>query len=242
MLKDSNRLVITVVCLFIWLLTFPLTASAVTLVDGADLTLDKTVFTPNEKISVRFVANGNWSSDAWIGIVPSRIPHGSESVNDEHDVEYQFIENRSSGVMVFNPPGIGRWDIRMHDNDSEGRETAYISFTVNNSDMVINNELPHAEATLVLNKTEFSPGEKIRVSFTAPRHWSSDAWIGILPSHIPHGSEAVNDEYDVEYQFIENRASGVMVFNSPGSGQWDLRMNDNDSEGREITSVSFHVQ
>jgi uncharacterized caspase-like protein len=99
-------------------------------VSDSNLVLEKTVFAPGESIRVEFYASGNWARDAWIGIIPSNISHGSESVNDQHDITYQYIENRTNGAMVFTAPGSGQWDLRMHDTDSNGREVAYISFTV----------------------------------------------------------------------------------------------------------------
>ncbi|MFH1148833.1 MAG: hypothetical protein V1736_14170, partial [Pseudomonadota bacterium] len=78
--------------------------------------------------------------------------------------------------------------------------------------------------------------------FSAPGYFARDAWVGIIPSHIAHGSEAENDKYDVTYQYLEKRTSGVLVFQAPKeSGQWDLRMHDTDGNGREVASVSFTV-
>jgi len=96
----------------------------------SNLVLEKTVFAPGESIRVEFYASSNWARDAWIGIIPSNISHGSESVNDQHDITYQYIENRTNGVMIFTAPGPGQWDLRMHDTDRNGREVASISFTV----------------------------------------------------------------------------------------------------------------
>jgi len=53
------------------------------------------------------------------GIIPSTTAHGSEIVNDQYDITYQYIESRTSGVMYFKAPGAGKWDIRMHDTDAE---------------------------------------------------------------------------------------------------------------------------
>jgi hypothetical protein len=223
---------------FIWMLYLPLVAGAVSYIGGTDLFLDKTSFAQGETIRVQFTASGNWARNAWIGIIPSHIPHGSESVNDQHDITYQYIEKRTSGVMVFTAPGPGQWDLRMHDTDSNGREAASVSFTVGAGGSASSG----GAANLSLEKTSFTRGEAIRVQFTAPGNWARNAWIGIIPSHIPHGSESVNDQHDITYQYIEKRTSGVMVFTAPGPGQWDLRMHDTDSNGREVSPVSFSVR
>ena len=233
--KIGSMRILTVLGLLIWMVSMPLIAGAVSYEQGAELAIDKTSYAPGESIRVQFSASGNWARDAWIGIIPSNIPHGSEPVNDQHDITYQYIEKRTSGVMVFTAPGAGQWDLRMHDTDGNGREVAYVSFTVGQATPKI------SDANLVLEKTVFSPGESIRVQFSASNNWARDAWIGIIPSNIPHGSEPVNDQHDITYQYIEKRTSGVMVFTAPGPGHWDFRMNDADSNGREVSYVSFTV-
>ena len=98
------------------------------------------------------------------------------------------------------------------------------------------------EPTLQLDKTEFTPGEQIQVRFTAPSTLSTDAWIGIVPSGTPHGSEAENDEVDVAYEYLDGRVEGVVMLPAPEEpGQYDVRMFDTDNEGQELISVSLTV-
>ena len=130
MRKPQSIRTLATVFFFIWMLYLPLVAGAVSYIGGMDLFLDKTSFAQGETIRVQFTASGNWARNAWIGIIPSHIPHGSESVNDQHDITYQYIEKRTSGVMVFTAPGPGQWDLRMHDTDSNGREVSSVSFSV----------------------------------------------------------------------------------------------------------------
>lgn len=199
------------------------------------LVLDKESYMQGERISVTFTAMTNWPRDAWIGIVPAQVPHGSEAVNDQYDVAYQYIEKRSNGVLVFIAPEAGHWDMRMHDSDNNGREVASVHFTTVPDPTA-------GDAKLTLEKTVFAPGERINVTFRAPRFWPRDAWVGIVPSKVPHGSEAVNDQYDVAYRYIEKRTQGVLLFVAPGPGDWDVRMNDSDDNGREAAAVSFTVR
>lgn len=98
------------------------------------------------------------------------------------------------------------------------------------------------EPTLSLDKTVFAPGESIQVRFTAPGNWTGNAWVGIIPSSVPHGSEAVNDQHDIAYQYLESRVEGVLTFTAPQPGSWDFRMHDTDGNGREAASVSFEVR
>jgi len=106
----------------------------------------------------------------------------------------------------------------------------------------VNQTSANQAAKIWLERTTFYRNEKIRVHFQAPSGWSRDAWIGMIPSAIPHGDEAVNDQHDVAYQFIENKTSGSMTFAIPGPGNWDFRMHDTDKNGFQVYSVSFTVK
>ena len=71
------------------------------------------------------------STSAWAGVVPSDVPHGSESTNDQHDVQYRYLEGKTSGTLSFDAPETpGSYDVRLHDTDGGGTEIASVSFTV----------------------------------------------------------------------------------------------------------------
>ncbi len=96
-------------------------------------------------------------------------------------------------------------------------------------------------APLRLDKTAFAAKEEIRVPFTASSGYAENAWVGIIPSHIRHGSESENDQYDLAYTYLNKRTSGTLVFTAPGKGAYDFRMHDTDSNGPEVASISFTV-
>lgn len=99
-----------------------------------------------------------------------------------------------------------------------------------------------AGPSLIIDKYSYAPGEVITVTFKAPSTYATNAWIGIIPSHVPHGDEARNDQYDLTYQYINGMTSGTMKFSAPTvPGSYDLRMHDTDDGGAEVTSVSFVV-
>jgi hypothetical protein len=194
------------------------------------LTLDKLAFTPGEKISVTFTAPAGYPDNAWVGIIPSSVPHGSEAVNDQNDLSYQYLQKRTSGVLVFQAPkDPGSYDLRMHNTDSDGKEVAFVSFTVGGT-------------TLSLIRNTFKPGENIVVNFQVATRLPENAWIGIIPSTVPHGTEEVNDQNDIAYQYLGKKTSGSLTFRAPDkSGNYDFRLNESDSGGAELASVSFTV-
>lgn len=201
----------------------------------ASLSVDKTIVAPGAEITVTFTAGAGFKENAWIGIIPSNIPHGNESQNDEHDLVYKYLDNQSEGAFMFMAPGqVGSYDFRMHDTDAEGKEVASVTFSV---------QLFKEGATLKLDKEAYAPGDEIRVTFTAPSEWGAGAWVGIIPSDVPHGSEDENDQHDVSYRYLDKKTTGLLVFTAPEEkGGYDVRMHDTDNNGNEITSVSFEVK
>ena len=78
--------------------------------------------------------------------------------------------------------------------------------------------------------------------FAAPDSFPSDAWVGIIPSDVPHGSEATNDENDLDYEYLDGQESGALTFVAPNEvGSYDFRLHDTDQDGQEVASVTFQV-
>ena len=199
------------------------------------LQLEQATFAPNDAIRVRFDAPAWYPEQAWVGLIPSEIPHGDEGVNDENDIEYWYLDGQTTGVLTFTAPmESGSYDLRL--NDGGGQETASVTFGV---------AIPKGagEPGLQLDKATYSPEEEIRVTFEAPSWYAEDAWVGILPSDVPHGDEDVNDGYDLSYEYLEGRTSGEMIFTAPlEPGSYDVRMHDTDDNGKEVASVTFEVK
>jgi outer membrane protein OmpA-like peptidoglycan-associated protein len=198
------------------------------------LRLDKTEYAPGEPVTVRFDTGGAAvQENGWVGIVPSQIEHGSEATNDSNNMGYQYLSGKASGSMTFTAPGRpGSYDLRMHDTDSDGKEIASATFKVAGD----------YKGTLSLAKKTFAPGEAIEASFTASPGLPRDAWVGVIPSAVPHGSEPVNDEHDIQYLYLETKSAGALSFVAPSAaGSYDLRMNSTDSGGVELASVTFTV-
>lgn len=200
---------------------------------GQSLELSKLTFNPGEKIILNFYAPANLPENAWIGIIPSHVAHGNEAENDKYDLTYQYLKNRTSGYMEFIAPSEpGNYDFRMHDTDNNGKEIASISFTVGIS----------GEGKLTLERSSFARGETILVHFRASSDFAENAWVGIIPSNVAHGSEAENDRYDIAYQYLKKATSGTLTFTAPNQpGSYDFRMFNTDSNGLEVTSITFYV-
>jgi hypothetical protein len=121
-----KRMVLLAVAMFVSMMVVSAAFAA-----GPSLTLGKTSFNPGESISVKYKTPSNYASNAWIGIIPSGIKHGKESLNDQHDITYKYLNNSTAGTLTFQAPTKpGSYDFRMHDTDNDGVEVASVTFTV----------------------------------------------------------------------------------------------------------------
>jgi len=170
----------------------------------------------------------------WIGIYKT-------SANDRTWIGWKYLEGNRAGTLTFNAPGdTGSYNFRMFEND--GYTLLATSNAVTVSAGTVTPPVSGGTASLRLDKTSFTPGEQIAVYFTAPASYPGDAWVGIIPSNVPHGDEAVNDGYDLTYQYVNKRTSGTMTFSAPSqAGAYDFRLHDTDGGGKEVASVSFTV-
>lgn len=202
------------------------------------ITLSKTTFQSNEDITISYTVDPTISKNAWIGIIPSETAHGSESTNDQYDVSYQYLSGSTAGTKVFVAPAKpGKYDFRLSDG---GKELYSTSFTVEAG--VGANIKP----AITLTKTKYAPGEALVGEFTAPSTLPKDAWIGVIPSTVAHGSEATNDASDLSYQYTSGKTQGKIELSAPTvKGSYDLRMNESDSSGanaKEIATITFTVE
>ncbi|MBN1198533.1 MAG: hypothetical protein JXA23_04205, partial [Bacteroidales bacterium] len=95
-----------------------------------------------------------------------------------------------------------------------------------------------------LEKGEFTTGEQIKLTYkVSPFLVQQDAWIGLIPSEIVHGTSSLNYQNKVGYKSLRNVTSGVMIFTAPQKeGDYDFRLNNAMNNGFELGSISFRVK
>lgn len=230
---------------FSWMFVFLIALSIISCspmssVEAAGMQLEKNTFARNEDIC--FTSSGFASAgSAEIFLTLTRLP-------DMHKggVYYSIFnadEPKSDGrrcVTNGNPPA--DYELRLYLKYKTGSESLEATSRLTIIDKNAETPATVPSPKIWLSKATFYPNEQIRVIFHAPAGWAKDAWIGIIPSNIPHGDEVLNDKHDIAYQFIDRRTSGMMIFNAPAPGQWDFRMHDTDQNGREVFSISFTVK
>ena len=104
-----------------------------TTLDGS-MTTDKSSYNVGEAIEVTLVLNTPLADDAWVGLVPSAIPHGLESDSDASDVYYDYVSSAVDGkLLLYAPNEAGSYDVRLLNTDhgANGVELASITITVN---------------------------------------------------------------------------------------------------------------
>jgi hypothetical protein len=207
-----------------------------------ELKVDKTTVKAGEQITVTFVAQEGMDKNAWIGLIPSSTQHGSEKVNDIYDIAYKYLNGESKGTMTFTAPlKGGNYDFRMNESDSklDAKELATISFVV---EAIPQQNLPN---TITLDKTTYIAGEAIVVKYTSEAGMDKNAWIGIVPSDIEHGLEAINDKHDLSYVYLNGNNNSTLNMVAPTEpGSYDLRMNESASKqgAKELTFITITVK
>ena len=167
----------------------------------AGLKIDKTNFLPGEGITVAYTALPEYDSSAWVGIIPSAVPHGSESENDSHDISYQYLQKSTAGTLTFAAPNQpGTYDFRMHNTDSNGVEVATVTFTVAGT---VPQQAPVAVApeatTAPAQAVPIAGAKKFKVGDSCMVEWKGSWW----PAKVISTRDG-NSPYKIHYDGYSN--------------------------------------
>ena len=67
-----------------------------------------------------------------------------------------------------------------------------------------------------MEKDRFVTCEVMKVYFEVPEGLPDEAWAGIIPASVSHGSEETNDDNDIRYAYLGGRASGSVTLEQIG--------------------------
>ena len=204
---------------------------------GTSVKVGKRIYMPREPITLEVAVPETLAATAWVGIIPSDIPHGKEGLNDKHDIDFKYLEDRPTRTLTFDAPTkVGNYDFRLNEGTgANGREIATVSFQIKAA--TADNPI-----AVTMPKMRFHAGEKFTITFKVPPFLVETAWIGIVPADISHGKEALNDKHDESFHYFDKGLTeGQFEFEAPSKpGNYDMRIND--SFGNEIFStVIFKV-
>ena len=194
------------------------------------INLSKPSFKGNEGIDFTFVAP-ELPDDAWIGIVPAGIPHGDEAVNDEHETSFKYLEGRTRGGFTLPNPGPGQWTLRMHDTDNNGRELAYVAFTVE-----MDSSDSSTSPSLSTETGRIAPGSPITVSFSGASGDASN-WIGIYRKEAPSDAE----NHHGNWLYVNGSQTTMNEGLKEGSVTFPGGMDEGDYEARLFASNGYEL-
>lgn len=94
-----------------------------------------------------------------------------------------------------------------------------------------------------LDKTSYTAGKEIVVTYNIVEDLGEKAWVGIIPSDVTHDSENEADANDTTYAYLEGSKKGTKTLTAPlEAGSYDARIySDDKSNAKELGSVSFTV-
>ena len=197
------------------------------------VSLEKDQFVTGEVIKIHFEVPEELNPKAWLGFIPSSVPHGSENVNDEHEIRWAYLNGKARGsVDLVAPTSEGKFDVRLHDTNNGGNEIGHVGF-----------EIVKASGKVSLEKDQFAAGEKMKIHFEVSEGLHHKAWLGIFPASLPHGSEEANDGHEIGYSYLGGKATGIIELKAPlKAGEYDVRVHDFNEQGNEIGHVKFKVR
>ena len=219
-----------------WMFMFLVNTIFIAGLGAAELSIDKSTYQVGDKIRVNVNEARGLSESAWLGVIPSDIPHGSAKENDQHDIAYEYLRGQETATFIFDAPAKpGQYDIRLNNKEWDGEEVAFVSFNVAALDI--------SQIKLSLNKESVYLGKSLEVAFSSPQGFSARAWIAIVPADTPHGDGSVIDSVDLGYQYIGEQPVGSVTFEAPRiAGNYHVRLIDTDPNGIELKSVPFVVK
>ncbi|MBN2788590.1 MAG: hypothetical protein JXR69_00210, partial [Candidatus Delongbacteria bacterium] len=138
----------------------------------------------------------------------------NNSGQEEHrTVVFRLKKGKSTGFVKTKAEPVVQEEIPVSiEPEINTPSTGNVDLSVSSGSFISENGL------LSLDKNVYFPDEEIKVTFKVMKHFSSSAWIGILPYDCPHGSEKVNDENDLGYKHLKYekyKGGGTMIMKAP---------------------------
>ena len=96
------------------------------------------------------------------------------------------------------------------------------------------------QADVQFDRQVYQPGDQIDITALGT-NLTDSAWVGIVPSAVAHGDEATNDANDVGYKHLKDK-DRVFLVAPKEPGEYDVRLNDSDQNGKEVASRTFTVE
>ena len=190
----------------------------ISLLNAANVTLDKATYTHNEDVVVNFTDMTAKNKD-WIAIYPK------DSTNEWGNVvAWKWTNDTTEGQVTFNFIPVGEYEVRVFYNNSFTLEVEK-AFTV---------EAGENLATVTTDKATYKEDEEIIVTFANMAAKNKD-WIGIYPKDSSNEWGNV-----VAWKWTEDTDNGQVTINPLPVGEYEARVFYNNSTHLEASN-EFNV-
>jgi len=177
----------------------------VSILNAANLAVDKNNYINNEKITVTF-SNMEAQHQDWIAIYPV------ESNTDwKNVIKWKWTDDKENGILEFDGLPKGSYEIRAFYNNSYKIEAT--------KEFTVISETP----TLTTNKDNYTDNEQIVVDFSDMSGQNQD-WIAIYPKDTPNtwGNQ-------LQWHWTEDTQNGQITFDALPDGDYEIRAFYNNS-------------
>ncbi|MEQ9814579.1 MAG: discoidin domain-containing protein [Azospirillaceae bacterium] len=197
------------------------------------LEVDREVYRPGRPIVVTFDGLPGHAEE-WVTLIDAVAPDSAYG-------QYFYTEGDASGTLTFDAPQEpGQYEIRVLLQTDGDRVVARLPVSVEGwPEPAIPQNLPG----VALAHGVFEPGDVMLIGVNVPPDYPDDAWVGLLPADAPRGSQAINDQFDLDHVNLGDVRAGIVRLTAPQTpGSYDLRLHDaNAANALEVASIPFSV-
>ena len=177
---------------------------------AATLVTDKSLYKVGEKIIISFT-DPEAHQGAWIGLFDAAVPTDAYTDADDYDQAYEYTGGKTSGYVEFTANSAGFFQIRFFnsDGDPDVPTASSATFEISTEGGKI------GEPSVSFDKANYQRGTKVKLSFTWNPALPDGAWIGFFKNESPLDGSENPDNYDIKYEYVSGRTSGVWSFDAP---------------------------
>jgi len=190
---------------------------SISILNAANLNLNKATYTNNEKIIVNF-SNMTAKNRDWIGIYPKNSTTAWGNV-----VAWHWTDDKTNGQVTFDALPTGEYEARAFYNNSGHLEVAK-AFSVTNA----------LAPTIISDKKTYATNENIVVTFANMTAHNRD-WIGIYQKNSSTAWRNV-----VAWEWTDDITDGEITFDALPVGEYEARAFYNNS-GHLEAKYAFNV-
>jgi outer membrane protein OmpA-like peptidoglycan-associated protein len=196
--------------------------------DLVTLKIDREAYQPTTPVKASITLQTTLSDRAWLGIFPATSPHNEP----KNYLAYEYIRQGTEKPYIFKAPEKpGSYEVRVFD-DAFGNEIASVAFQVDG--------YSGKNLSLITDRPDYDPQEKIKLHFIADKTFPRDAWVGMYAGDIQKDANTTDGLLGFEY--LEKRTEADLHFIAPAKkGQYHFKMVTSDN-GIVVATTPFTIK